>query len=100
MDIDSVVSILIPATFVVMLVIERLFPARALPKIPGWLLKGVVFFVLSGTISALVPAIMANAMGARAPFHLDRIGTAAGAIVGFLCGDQGESRWVSLFPVT
>jgi sterol desaturase/sphingolipid hydroxylase (fatty acid hydroxylase superfamily) len=87
MDIDTIVSILIPATFVVMLVIERLFPARDLPKVRGWLLKGIGFFVLSGAINALVPAIMASAMRTRAPLHLDRIGTVAGAIVGFLCGD-------------
>src|SRR5947208_1456789 len=84
---DTIVTILIPLTFVLMLVIERIFPARELPKVRGWLLKGGLFFIMSGVINALVPAVLAGAFAAHAPLHLQVLGTAGGAIVGFLAGD-------------
>ena len=41
---ETILSILIPSTFVVMLLVERAFPARPLPKVRFWLLKGLLFF--------------------------------------------------------
>ncbi len=55
---DAVLSLLIPVVFVLSLVFERLFPARELPKVRFWLLKGFVFFVMTGVINALVPALV------------------------------------------
>jgi hypothetical protein len=44
---EDIVTPLIPATFVLCLILERLFPARPLTPIKGWLLRGVLAFVFS-----------------------------------------------------
>ena len=53
---EDIVTPLIPATFVLCLILERLVPARPLAKVKGWLLRGVLAFVMSGLINALLPA--------------------------------------------
>lgn len=84
---ETILGLAIPVTFVVLLVLERLFPARPLPKVPRWLLKGIVFFVLGGAFSAALPAGIAAVLGPRAPFDLSGLGTVAGALVGFAFAD-------------
>jgi sterol desaturase/sphingolipid hydroxylase (fatty acid hydroxylase superfamily) len=84
---ETIVTALIPVTFVLMLVLERVFPGRALPRVRGWLLKGFVFFVIIGVLNALLPAIVGPFFAAHAPLHLTGLGTVGGAIVAFLVGD-------------
>jgi sterol desaturase/sphingolipid hydroxylase (fatty acid hydroxylase superfamily) len=84
---ESLLGIVIPVSFVVALVFERLFPARPLPKVKGWLAKGIVFFALTGAVNALVPALVAVLVGSRAPLHLAGLGTVAGGVVGFVASD-------------
>ena len=84
---ESVLGIAIPVSFVFALVLERIFPARPLPKVRWWLAKGLVFFALTGAVNALVPALVAKALGGRAPLHLAGLGTVGGALVGFVMAD-------------
>jgi sterol desaturase/sphingolipid hydroxylase (fatty acid hydroxylase superfamily) len=84
---ESVVGIIIPISFVGALVLERLFPGRPLPKVRGWLLKGIVFFALTGVVNAVVPALVATALGGHTLLHLAGLGTVLGGIVGFLVSD-------------
>jgi sterol desaturase/sphingolipid hydroxylase (fatty acid hydroxylase superfamily) len=71
---ETIIAILLPASFLVLLVIERLFPARPLPKIRWWLLKGFLFFIVGGVINTLIPGIVAAVAGRFAPVHLDKLG--------------------------
>lgn len=84
---ETIVAVLIPLTFVLMLAIERAFPGRPLPRIRGWLLKGIAFFVMSAAINAIVPALLATAIAPHAPLHLAVLGPVLGAIVAFLAAD-------------
>ncbi len=84
---ETILGIMIPVTFVLMLVVERLFPARELPKVRGWLLKGILFFFMTAVINSFVPALLASALGEHAPLHLAGLGVVAGGIVGFLGTD-------------
>jgi sterol desaturase/sphingolipid hydroxylase (fatty acid hydroxylase superfamily) len=84
---ESILNVVIPASFVLALVFERLFPARPLPKVKGWLWKGLFFFALTGVVNAVVPALVAVVLGERAPLHLSGLGTVAGGVVGFICAD-------------
>jgi sterol desaturase/sphingolipid hydroxylase (fatty acid hydroxylase superfamily) len=84
---ENIVGILIPVTFVLMLVFERVFPARKLPPVRGWLLKGIVFFVLAGALNAVIPALLASAIGGRTPLHVAGLGTVLGGIVAFVASD-------------
>src|SRR5215471_7728511 len=84
---EDIVSLLIPVVFVVCLVLERLFPARPLPKVRFWLLKGFVFFVLTGAINALIPAIVGPHLGGLAVANAARLGLVGCAVVTLLVSE-------------
>ena len=84
---EAIVTPLIPAVFVLCLILERLFPARELPRIKGWLLRGVLAFVMSGLINALLPMAVVGALGGRSLFQLQALGTWLGALVAFVVTD-------------
>ena len=78
---ETILTILIPITFVFFFVLERVFPARPLPAIRGWALKGFGFFVVFGAIATFVPALVAEAVASRAtPLELGFLGTLPGAV--------------------
>jgi sterol desaturase/sphingolipid hydroxylase (fatty acid hydroxylase superfamily) len=84
---ETILTILIPVTFLVMLVIERLWPGRELPKVRFWVLKGFLFFVLAAAINAVVPALLSMAIGTHSVFHLGVLGTVGSALVGLILSD-------------
>jgi sterol desaturase/sphingolipid hydroxylase (fatty acid hydroxylase superfamily) len=84
---ENILGIVIPVSFIVALVLERLFPARPLPKVRGWLWKGLAFFAFTGVVNSLVPALVAKVVGDRAPLHLQGLGVVAGGILGFAVAD-------------
>ena len=90
---ETVLTLLIPVTFLVMFAIERVLPARPLPKVRFWVLKGFCFFVLSGAINAVVPAVLASFLGKYALLPGGALGPLVGGLVGFAVGDIG-SYWV------
>jgi sterol desaturase/sphingolipid hydroxylase (fatty acid hydroxylase superfamily) len=77
---ETILPILMPVTFLLALALERLFPSRDLPKVRGWILKGVLFFFLSGAINVAVPALVAILVARVSTLHLEGLGL-AGAIV-------------------
>lgn len=84
---EATVTLLIPVTYVLCLILERLFPARSLPKVKGWVLRGVLAFVMTGFINALLPMAVVSALAGRSLFHWAGLGTAAGALVAFVVTD-------------
>ncbi len=84
---DTILGILIPLTFVAALIVERIFPARELPKVRGWLLKGIVFFVMAGAMASAIPAIVALVIGTHTLLNLRPLGAVAGGVVGFALAD-------------
>jgi sterol desaturase/sphingolipid hydroxylase (fatty acid hydroxylase superfamily) len=84
---ETLLGVLIPLTFVAMLALERLFPAQPLPRVRGWLLKGILFFVLGGAFASLLPALVTSLLGEHAPFNLSGLGTVVGGLVGFVAAD-------------
>lgn len=55
MDSTDLIGLLVPATFFIMLAIERWRPARSFPQRRGWTWLGVGFLVLIGAVSTVVP---------------------------------------------
>jgi sterol desaturase/sphingolipid hydroxylase (fatty acid hydroxylase superfamily) len=91
---EKIIPVLIPVTYVLMLALEHVFPARRQPKVRGWLLKGIVCFVLTGVLAgvmnAAIPAALAGVTAGRSPLHLDALGTVLGGLVAFLASDLVE----------
>jgi sterol desaturase/sphingolipid hydroxylase (fatty acid hydroxylase superfamily) len=86
-NLDNLLGMLIPVTFVLALVVERRFRAKDLPKVRFWLLKGIVFFALTAAVNAVVPMLVAWVVGRHAPLHLAGLGLVTGTILAFLVGD-------------
>src|SRR3954465_7462453 len=51
-------GLLIPVTFLVMLGIEALFPARRFPTIRLWRLKGIGFLMVAGILASTIPLMI------------------------------------------
>lgn len=85
--IEPLVPFLILGLFAVGLVVERVAPARPLPKVRGWYLRtGVIFFVTMA-LNGIVPALVAGALHGRTLLHLAGLGTLAGAALTLLVSD-------------
>ncbi|MEO8179052.1 MAG: sterol desaturase family protein [Deltaproteobacteria bacterium] len=84
---EETLGLLIPLSFVVMLVLEHFFAARPLPRVRFWLIKGLVFFSFTGVVNALVPALTASALAGHTLLDLRGLGTLPGALLGALVAD-------------
>jgi sterol desaturase/sphingolipid hydroxylase (fatty acid hydroxylase superfamily) len=71
-----IVAGLIPLTFAALIVVERRFPARELPRVEGWTKKGIVFFFVTGFVQILVPALVTLGVSPLTPLHLATLGLA------------------------
>jgi sterol desaturase/sphingolipid hydroxylase (fatty acid hydroxylase superfamily) len=87
MTFENLFPILLPITFVAGLILERIVPARSQAPVPHWLLKGVVFFVLSAALNAVIPAVVISVLGGRTLFHLRGLGAFGGAALMLLLSD-------------
>lgn len=84
---ELILTLLIPVTFVLMLALERVWPARPLPKVKRWFGKGVLFFLISGFLNALIPAVVAGLVAPHAPVSLMGLGPVLAGVVGFVLVD-------------
>ena len=84
---ETIIGILFPLTFIVALALERIFPARALPKVKWWLPSCFALFLVAGALNTICPAIIASALQGHAPLHLGWLGAIGGGIAGYLAGD-------------
>jgi sterol desaturase/sphingolipid hydroxylase (fatty acid hydroxylase superfamily) len=99
---ETILSVLVPLTFVAMLVVERIFPGRELPVVRGWLLKGLAFFVLAGAMASVIPAFVALLIGTHTLLSLHPLGPVVGGAVGFALADiasYGIHRLLHNVPV-
>jgi sterol desaturase/sphingolipid hydroxylase (fatty acid hydroxylase superfamily) len=84
---EKLLPVIILVAFIIALLVEHRFPARPLPKVRGWLAKGLLFFAIAFVMNGAIPALIATAVGNHAPLDLSRLGTFGGAIAGFLLAD-------------
>jgi len=78
-------GLLIPVTFLAMLGLESLFPARSFPAIRLWRLKGLGFLIMAGILASTVPLLIPEDWLARhRVLDLTGLGVVGGAAVGYL----------------
>src|SRR5262245_44812709 len=58
MDAVDFFSLLVPVTWLVLFVLERIFPARTFPQIRGCAWIGVCALLLMGTVQSVVPLLI------------------------------------------
>src|SRR5438034_10144562 len=83
MDTVDIVGLLVPVTYFLFLMTERIWPARTFPPRPGWQWIGAGFLVLVIAISTVIPLLIPEAWLARVRL-VD--GTGLGVIGGTLVG--------------
>jgi sterol desaturase/sphingolipid hydroxylase (fatty acid hydroxylase superfamily) len=86
-NMEAIVTLLIPITYVLCLILERVFPARPLPHVKGHLLRGILAFVMSGLINALLPLAVVGSLQGRSLFRLSGLGIVLGAVLAFVVTD-------------
>ena len=58
MDAVDIFSLLVPVTYFVLFVLERIFPARQFPPIRGWAWIGIGALLLLGVTQTVVPLLL------------------------------------------
>ena len=81
----DLIGLLVPLTYLFMLAVEAIYPARAFPPRRGWRWLGLGFLVLMGVVSTVVPLVV-PATWAEAHRWMDgtRLGVAGGTVVGYV----------------
>jgi sterol desaturase/sphingolipid hydroxylase (fatty acid hydroxylase superfamily) len=92
MNLELIVTLAVPLTFIGFAVLERLMPARPLPKISWWRSKGVFFFVLTSLIGMLAPLLWAETIQAYRIMDLEWLGAIGGGLLAF-AGYQLAQYW-------
>ncbi len=72
---------------------EGLFPARKLPHVRYWKLKGLLSFVLFFFLSSYLPLLWDGYLAEYQIFNLTGLGTLGGAVVGVVVYEFGEYAW-------
>src|SRR6059058_1833659 len=77
-------GLLVPVTYLLMLGIEALFPAREFPAIPHWRLKGFAFLTVQGLLATLTPLLIPEHwLQAHRLIDLEGLGVIGGAALGY-----------------
>jgi sterol desaturase/sphingolipid hydroxylase (fatty acid hydroxylase superfamily) len=85
MDAVDFFSLLVPVTWLVLFVLERILPARRFPKIRGWAWIGVGALLVLGAVQTIVPLLIpGDWLEAHRLFDGTQLGLAGGIIVGGL----------------
>lgn len=78
------VSLTVLALYAALILVEHCFPARTLPRTPGWRLRGLAAFALFFTLSTYLPLLWTEYLLPWQLFDLAGLGTLTGALVGVL----------------
>jgi sterol desaturase/sphingolipid hydroxylase (fatty acid hydroxylase superfamily) len=84
MEATDLIGLLVPLTYLAMLAVEAVYPARQFPPRRGWRWIGIAFLVMLGTLSTIVPLALPLAwLEAHRWIDGSRLGIVGGTIVGY-----------------
>lgn len=90
----DVLGLLVPVTYLVMLAAESIWPARQFPRVRGWKTLGIVFLVVMGTVSTIVPLLIpVEWLEQHRLLDGTGLGAAGGAIVGYIVLSGAAYAW-------
>lgn len=84
LDIEKIFPLVLVGEFATFALVEALRPARPLPRVRGWKLKGVLGFLLTGATSSAVPLLYMDWIRAHRLQNLEWLGTLGGAALAFV----------------
>jgi len=84
MNSDTLIPILIVSCYLVMMITERLWPARRFPHTPWWIATGLGFFVLTIGLTSIVPLLLPSGwIAAHSLLPGERLGFWSGIAIGY-----------------
>jgi sterol desaturase/sphingolipid hydroxylase (fatty acid hydroxylase superfamily) len=83
MKIEDLVGILVLGTWLGMLTLEALFPARPYPRVRGWRALGALWLLLYMTVGTVVPLLLPPWLLERRLLDMSGLGVVPGVIIGF-----------------
>jgi len=90
----DIFGLLVPVTYLAMLGIEALFPARQFPPIPYWRLKGFCFLTVQGLLATLTPLVIPEHwLAAHRLINLEGLGVVGGAMLGYAVVSLVSYAW-------
>jgi sterol desaturase/sphingolipid hydroxylase (fatty acid hydroxylase superfamily) len=84
---ENALPVLVPATFALLLVLERAFRARPLPAVSGWIPRCIAFYCMTSVLSAVVPAAVGSLAARFALFDLRGLGLLGSSLLGLLVAE-------------
>jgi len=87
------ISLIVIALYAGLMVWEALFPARPLPEVKYWKVKGLLFFVIYFYLSSYLPMVWNEYLSAYQLLDLTSLGTIGGAVAGVLIYQLGVYVW-------
>lgn len=87
------VSLIVFAIYGTLMAWEALFPARALPKMRYWKLRGMISFALFFFLSSYLPILWDTHLAAYQLFNLSFLGMGWGAFIGIMIYQLGVYVW-------
>ena len=87
------VSLIVIAIYAALMIWEGLFPAKTLPKVKFWKLKGLIAFAIFFFLSSYLPIVTDPYLEQYRLLDLTYLGTAGGAIVGLVLYEFGVFLW-------
>ncbi|MBI3530365.1 MAG: sterol desaturase family protein [Betaproteobacteria bacterium] len=90
----DVLGLLVPLTYLAMLAVESIWPARKFPKVRGWKTLGIVFLIVLATVSTIVPLLIPiEWLEQNRLVDGTGLGVMGGAIVGYVLLSAMAYAW-------
>jgi len=86
-------SIIVISIFLVLVIAEAVVPARKLPTVKFWKMKGIAAFILYFFISSYLPLIWGDYLGEHRMFDLTFLGDYWGGLTALLLYELGVYGW-------
>lgn len=87
------ISLIILAMYAILMIWEALFPARALPKIKYWKVKGLVSFAIFFYLSSYLPILTDPFLSQYKLVDLTPLGTIGGGLIAIILYEFGVYLW-------
>jgi sterol desaturase/sphingolipid hydroxylase (fatty acid hydroxylase superfamily) len=83
MKTEDIIGLAIVTTWLGMLGLEALFPARPFPRVRGWRIVGALYLLVYLTVGTVVPLLLPTQLLEWRLLDLSRLGVVPGALIGF-----------------
>lgn len=87
------ISLAVIAMYALLMIWELAFPAKKLPKIKGWTIRGIGAFAVFFYLSSYLPLLWDEHLAQFQMFDLSGLGTFGGAVAGILIYEFGLYVW-------